>query len=204
MDLPSTELIELLKYLLPGFLTVAVYNSLTPALRPTSFERIVQALIYTIVVQVIVFAIRFIAIKVGDGFGALGEWNPNAQLANSVVVGIALAFLLAHLSNHDKLYKVLRILRITHQTSYPSEWYGVLSRNQNYVVLHLQGGRRLYGWPEEWPNSPDTGHFVIVMAEWLLDEHESQPLDDVERITIRAKDVEMLEFVKNPKDDAKE
>jgi len=43
-----------------------------------------------------------------------------------------------------------------------------------------------------------------VMAEWLLDERETQSLDGVERIIVRAEDVEMLEFVKNPNNESKE
>jgi hypothetical protein len=58
----------------------------------------------------------------------------------------------------------------------------------------LVGQRRLYGWPEEWPNVADRGHFVIGEADWLVDE-KRLPLVGVERILIRAQDVEMVELM---------
>jgi hypothetical protein len=45
MDLPNTALIDVLTYLLPGFVAAAAVYVLTPAIRPAPFERVVQALI---------------------------------------------------------------------------------------------------------------------------------------------------------------
>ena len=44
------------------------------------------------------------------------------------------------------------------------------STKVGYVVLHRKGERRLFGWPEEWPDHPDQGHFSIAEGQWLLDE----------------------------------
>lgn len=62
-------------------------------------------------------------------------------------------------------------------------------------MLHLKGGRRLYGWPEEWPDQPDKGHFLIAEAEWLLDDGSRQGLDCVWNILVPATDVELVEFM---------
>ena len=97
--------------------------------------------------------------------------------------------------NTDRLHLLLRRLGITHQTSLSSEWYGALSQTHGYIVLHLVGQRRLYGWPEEWPNASDRGHFVIAEAEWLVGE-ERRALVGVDRILIRAQDVEIVELMK--------
>ena len=63
-------------------------------------------------------------------------------------------------------------------------------------VLHLAEGRRLYGWPEEWPDHPDSGHFLIDQPEWLLDDGRRAPLYNVEKTLVPASDVEMVEFLK--------
>jgi hypothetical protein len=89
---------------------------------------------------------------------------------------------------------LLRKFGITHQTSFSSEWYGALSQNAGFVVLHLKGERRLYGWPEEWPSTPDKGHFVVAQAEWL-DDGKRIELTGVHRILVRADDVEMVELM---------
>ncbi len=87
------------------------------------------------------------------------------------------------------------MLGVTGQTSYPSEWHGALSLNRGYIVLHLAGQRRLLGWAEEWPSSSSDGHFVMMQPEWLNDKNESQVLSGVDKILIRAADVEMIEMM---------
>ena len=62
--------------------------------------------------------------------------------------------------------------------------------------MHLSDGRRLYGWPEEWPDHSDAGHFLMDQPEWLLDDGQRAPLYGVEKTLVPASDVEMVEFVK--------
>jgi hypothetical protein len=110
----------------------------------------------------------------------------------------SLGLLLAWTANKDKMHAALRWAGITCQTSFSSEWYGVFSKSKRYVVLHLTGQRRLYGWPEEWPSTPGKGHFVMMQAEWVLKEGERIELTGVNRILIRAEDVEMVELIEMP------
>jgi hypothetical protein len=106
----------------------------------------------------------------------------------------ALGLAIAWMANTDRVHGALRWLGITCQTSFSSEWYGVFLKNKGYVVLHLSGQRRLYGWPEEWPSTPGHGHFVMMQAEWLKDEGPLR-VAGVQRILIRAEDVEMVELM---------
>lgn len=59
----------------------------------------------------------------------------------------------------------------------------------------LNGGRRLYGWPSEWPSSPKEGHFFIQDGEWLLEDNEREPIEGVVAILISVSEVEMVEFL---------
>ena len=194
MELPSKAIVDLLTYLLPGFIAVMVLYILTPTIRPIPFERVVEALILTLVIQVLMLGWKRIllwAVK----FGTVGVWTANIQLVWSVIFAVCLGLGLSYLCNTDILHSRLRQIGLTLQTSYPSEWYSTLARNQGYVVLHLVGQRRLFGWPQEWPSSPDKGHFVIAQAEWL-DGDKRIPLDGVDKIVVRAVDIEMVETMK--------
>jgi small-conductance mechanosensitive channel len=197
MDLPSKAIVDVLTYLLPGFLTAAIAYNLTPAPRPIPFERVVQALMFTIFVQVFVIGVKAAAFWMGKRVGATGVWTDDSQLIWSVVVAVLLGLAVAYLANTDRLHSVLRSLGITKQTSYSSEWYGAFSQNRSFVVLHLSGQRRLYGWPEEWPSTPEKGHFVVSMAEWL-DDGKRIELPSVEKVIVRAADVEMVELMQLP------
>ena len=199
MELPTRALIDLLTYLLPGFIAAAILFSLTPSPKPPPFERIVQALIFTIVVQVVVLGVRHTLTGLGGLIGSVGRWSEESRLVCSVISAVVLGLLLAALANNDKLHSLLRLLRITNQTSYTSEWYGALSQNQGWLVLHMTGNRRLYGWPEEWPSVPDRGHFVIAQPQWLLQDGTVQVPTGVVRTLVPASDVELVEFVDRSK-----
>lgn len=195
MDLPSAGLIEILNYLLPGFVAAGMLFVLTPATRPAPFERIVQALIFTLLVRVGVEAAARLAVQLGASEPTLDFWFARSGLPASVVAAMAFGAGVAWITNHDKLHWLLRKMRITRQTSYPSEWYGAFANNRGYVVLHLTGNRRLYGWAFEWPSRPDAGHFVMLQAEWL-EGAKRVPLDSVEKVIVKAADVEMVELMK--------
>jgi small-conductance mechanosensitive channel len=194
MELPSKTVVDVLTYLMPGFITAAIVYNLTPAPRPIPFERVVLALIFTIAVQVLVLILKTALSLAGSSGINFGPWTDETQLLWSVLFAVLLGLILAYLANTDRLHSYLRKLGITHQTSYSSEWYGVLSQNRGFVVLHLVGQRRLYGWAEEWPSTADQGHFVISLAEWL-DGDTRIPATGVERILIKATEVEMIELM---------
>ena len=201
MNIPSQTIIDVLTFLLPGFVSAAILHSLTPAPRPIPFERVVQALIFTIVIQVGTSGVETGLIGIGSRFGSIGVWSEQTmRIAWSLVLAGLLGVVLAWIQNTDRLHSRLRKLGITHQTSFSSEWYGALSQARGgYLVLHLTGERRLYGWAVEWPNTSEHGHFVIAEAEWLVN-GDRIPLEGVERIVIRVQDVEMVELMQLKED----
>jgi hypothetical protein len=166
-------------------------------MRPVPFERVIQALIYTMVVQALLYVVRQVLLYFGALGQPLGAWTPEVQILWSVVVAIALGVFLAWITNADPVHALLRKMRVTQQTSSASEWYGAFRKNVGYIVLHLKGDRprRLLGWAEEWPSSSDKGHFVMARAEWLAEDNTGTPLTGVERIVIAADQVEMVEFM---------
>jgi hypothetical protein len=194
MEIPDHSVIAVLTYLLPGFITAALVYTLTPIPKPIPFERVVQALIFTMFVQVGVIGVRFTLQRLGPHADILGPWTEDVRLVWSVVLAVVLGVLLAWVANTDTIHSRLRKRGITCQTSFPSEWYGSFSKNKGYVVLHLTGQRRLFGWAEEWPSTPGKGHFVMARAEWLNDGNRVE-LAGVNQILIRAEDVEMVELM---------
>ena len=198
----SSEAVNLLTFLVPGFAAAAVFYSLTSHPAPRAFDRVIHALIFTIIGKIVWDAL----------FSESKPW----EFAQTVAVTVALAFVFVWISNNDVAYWLLRRLRFTRETSHPSEWYSAFSRHGDcYVVLHLSGQRRLYGWPEEWPGDPERGHFRITEAEWLRDDHpgtdasrvrdphasggaglDEDPATGVSCILVPAGEGEMVEFLK--------
>jgi hypothetical protein len=124
----------------------------------------------------------------------LGWWSKKVELGAATLTAVAIGLLFSYIANSDRFHKIARRFKITRQTSYPSEWFGVFLQNVTYVVLHLKDEGRLYGWPREWPSSPTAGHFQLEEVSWLDGENEL-PIRGVSSVLVNVKDVKWVEFL---------
>lgn len=216
MDLPKPEIINIIYYLLPGFITAWIFYSLTAYRRLSPFERTVQALIFTGIIQAIVLLIRGFLLLFGKLY-FFGEWSENTSFVTAIILSILIGLVFSLFANKDWFHKFLRgeykwpkwlkcpksihkfvniFGGITSRTSYPHEWFGIFNTDKRYINLYLKNGRRLYGWPFEWPDHPDSGHFVITEPEWVMDNNDRIPLYRVFEMLVPVTDVDIVEFVK--------
>ncbi len=212
----STEIVGVIYQLLPGFIVAWIIYGLTAHLKPSFFERIVQALIFTVLVRAILVVFRFFAVTVGENVYSLGAWSDEVEFMWSIIIAISTGLFITWCVNNDFplflfrkdgeekchdnfrwLHKLLSKIKLTDKTLHPTEWYSAFNSEPRYIVLHLKGERRLYGWPKQYPDDPEKGHFLIEEAEWLLDDGSSAPLYSVKQLLIPSSDVEQIEFSKN-------
>jgi hypothetical protein len=191
----SKEIVSLLNFLLPGFLTAWVIYGLTNHEKPNQFERTIQALIFTAAIQAGVWLVKESLIFLG-GLYTIATWGEYSEILTSYSIAMALGLLAAKSIQDDTIYSWLRIRGLTGKSSHPNEWNYLFSQPPCFVVLHLEGERRLFGWPEVWPSKPNEGHFFIVYPSWQTDDGVIE-LGAVEGILINAKDVKWVEFIKN-------
>lgn len=194
MDSFSSDLITILEFLLPGFVAAWIFYSLTSFAKPSQFERVIQALIFTLFIQGLVSILEYLCLKVGD-YWQLGVWSSSSALVVSIIVAIAFGVIFSSFANNDKIHSYLRSRKLTRETSFPSEWFGTFLKNVTYIVLHLHDERRLYGWPIEWPSEPTRGHFVIADPSWLLDDGSEARIVGVGNILIDVTDIKWVEFI---------
>jgi len=199
VDSFSTDALAVTYQLLPGFLAAWVFYGLTGYEPRSPFERAVEALVFTVIVQAAV-------VLVGMSLTAIpldwGPWNDEVRLCWSVVLGFAIGLASAAASNHDWPHAWLRWCRLTPNTSLPSEWYQAFSdprlRDLD-VILHLDDERRLLGKPVAWPTSPETGHIVLHRPVRLLkpesDRARIELLERVRAILVPVRSVTLVEFV---------
>lgn len=192
----SKDAVALLAFLLPGFAAAWLFYGLTSHPKPSQFERVIEALIFTFVVQALLVALKW-GLHALSGWIVIGQWGRDVGLIWSLLLAVFLGVFLAYLTNNDSFHKWLRSKGLTSRTSHPSEWYCVLSQTVTYVVLHLQDGRRLYGWPKEWPIGPDKGEFYMQEAMWIVEGGTSVDMNELEGVLIQVKDVRWVEFCKN-------
>jgi hypothetical protein len=189
-DLPALVLL-----LLPGFAAAGVYYSLSAHPKSSEFERVIQALIFTMILKPLTSLGHWFFLKVG-GLYSFGPWTQDSETATSLGLAVLLGLGFAWAMSKDQFHGIARKLGLTSRTSYPSQWYSAFVRKHKWVVLHFADGRRIYGWPMEWPDESDKGHFVLSEPEWLLEDNQRAPLHQVAKILIPASDVKMVEFMK--------
>jgi hypothetical protein len=194
MEAVSGDVVQIVYGLLPGFLAAWIFYSFTAHPKAPPFERVVQALVFTALVQAFV---RLLELSWPLAFDSELPLSPS-DLAITVPLAAVVGVVFVFFANHDHFHSLLRRLRLTQRTSFPSEWYSAFCRQKRWVVLHLSGARRLFGWPEEWPDRGDAGHFVLLYPEWLLDNDQSASLPWVERIVLPVTEVEYVEFLRDP------
>lgn len=201
----STEVVTILDYLLPGFVAAWVFYGLTGHPKQSPFERVVQALIFTIIVRALLAVV-----EQGTHFAVLScgvlidAWSEPARLVTSIIIALLVGHAIAWIANNNAYHRKLYKWRITTKTSLVSEWHSAFSSRDCYIILHLgdtMGNRKLFGWPLEWPDKPKEGHFVIIEPEWLTEEdgeYQRSPAEHDEMILVCAANVLMVEFVKPP------
>lgn len=202
MDNLFSQATPLLLFLLPGFLSAWIFYGLTSHPKPSQFERTVEALVFTFVVQGITGMIKASLVAAGSVL-AVGAWSNDSQTFWSIVAASALGVGVAAAVNKDTFHSWLRRRGFTSRTSHPSEWFCVLDSNPAYVILQLQDGRRLTGWPKEWPVNPSTGQFYMQQPAWIDENGNVVDLDNLDGIIIHATDVRWVEVFpkENSEDD---
>jgi Family of unknown function (DUF6338) len=211
----STDILKLINALLPGFLAAWVFYGLTAHPRKDMFERTVQALIFTALVNAVIYPIRELLFCLHRITGiSAADWTEESSLVWSLLVAAIMGLLFAGLANNNSVHAwlggrskwiwrkqienpKLKSWVWTKRTSFPAEWFSALNEDKRWVILHLndEAERRIHGWPYEWPDHSDTGHFVLHHAEWITGENERIPLANVKTILIPAKNVEIVEIM---------
>jgi hypothetical protein len=191
----APDAVALLTYLLPGFIAAWVFYSFTSHPRPSQFERVVQALIFTFLIQAVVPVARGGLQLLGSTIMVVRPWDAAAATFTSLTLAILFGTILAYCTNNDSVHKWLRSKGFTTRTSHPSEWYYVFAQKITFVILQLKDGRRLYGWPKEWPIEPEKGQFFIMLPSWIQEDGTQVELAELDGVLIHARDVQWVEFV---------
>ncbi|WP_182629850.1 DUF6338 family protein [Pantoea hericii] len=195
MEAVSGDLFKILMLLLPGFLTAWIFHAFTAYPKPSQFERVIQALIFTVFVQASIHLVKPVALWIG-GFHSFGSWDSTTTTFWSYVNAFVLGIAFSSLANNDKFHALMRLCKVTKQTSYHCEWFGTFNSNITHVILHLTDDRRIFGWPEEWPADPEKGQFLLRNPSWVT-ESGYVDMPTVKFIMFKASDIKWVEFMQD-------
>ena len=175
-----SEGLELLQYVFAGLTASWVFYGLTPYKEPKPFDRVVRALIYTAVIGLLAELIA------ADPARKELTNSPAFILGLSLFLGFILAVMAnnnwphKHLVRFPPKWKWTKCLwEITSQSTHENNLsYAMETRKGDLVVLVLRDGRRIYGWPDSWPDHSENDFFLLTGYEWL-----PNPSDDADAIS---------------------
>lgn len=200
MDVTS-DAIEILNYLLPGFVVAWVFYGLTSHTKVSPFERIVQAMIFSVPVKASVIVLSWSCFAFYRCTGiSFGRWDLQTDFVFSLLFAVIAGHAVAWITNKNAYHKLLYKWKITSKGSQASEWHSAFSDYDLRVILHLNdklGNKRLLGWPKAWPEDPKAGHFILTSPFWLIEDGGSYETIscETEAILIPAESVALVEFV---------
>lgn len=195
MESISSEIFTILKYLLPGLLSAWMFHAFTAYPKPSQFERVVQALIFTAFIQAGVYVSHQFLVFLGK-FKSLGNWDGSAESFWTYLWAITIGIIFSIFANNDKFHTFLRFLKITSETSFHCEWYGTFQLNKHFVILHLKDDTKIYGWPSEWPSDPSKGHIVLSNPCWVYDDHY-EDMPTVKLMIFSISEIKWVQFMQN-------
>ena len=176
----SDEALALLLLFLPGAISSAV---LTTALRhrtPEPLRRLLKAVAFTLAATTVLalggaalghapmlppIALEAERLVVRNG----GAWTLVALVAVAVLLPVA------RILSRDRHMALLRRLGVT---SRDSIWADVFTEQRDrFVVLELDDGRRLQGYPRYWSDDPADGFVYLSRPAWLVRVGEGTEVD---------------------------
>lgn len=192
--------VPVLLLVLPGFLATFIFYWLSDTPKPGQFERIIQALIGTAIIQFFVRYIEIAALWIGKWY-SIGEWNNEVLSLWSTGLAVLMGLALAYAGNNDVLYSLCRKLNLTHRSSDVSDWnFAHRTLKDRSIVLQFVDGRRLAGYPRSWPADPEKGHYLMQLPTWIVN-NAYEPAVGIEFMLISSTDVLWTEFLEQVEDD---
>ncbi len=200
----SSEIIDAIQFLLPGFLGVWVFQGLTRFPKLSQFDVVVRALIFILFINVGVSVVKNFLLLLGREFFIIVPWSDEVANVWQIVLAVTIGGVFAYIANNDLLHKKARELQLTNETSFPSEWYSAFAFAKSFITLYLKDGRRIIGYPKEWPSEPEKGHFNISKAAWIGANNEEIPIDQCSTMLISVLDIHFIEIHKEIEEEKEE
>ena len=167
-----TEIIPILIFLLPGFLTVKMLELWVITKPKDVFDRIVQAFVFTFVNLLCFAFIRGLLEKLFQIQFNHVQFFAIKNLLLMVFCAVAIALATSFEMKNEYFLTLLRKCKITKKTYKPCTWVETFEHVEKYVVVHLNDGRRIYGWPSFYSDDPNERAIFLEDASWMDDQNK--------------------------------
>jgi hypothetical protein len=170
----KAEALGVMLILLPGFASAYIVQSLAVRRKQTELDKIVEALLLSLVLYVI--TLPFFGHTLPIGWQSLGPARPDLyqivvdykHLVALAGLAVVLALLYAANINHDWLMTIFRWMRITERTARSTIWNDAFQEIGGFVQVGISDGRSLIGWLRHYSDESDNPALFLENAAWIV------------------------------------
>lgn len=219
--MPSTfQALQVLIFLLPGFVTAALVNFLFVGRKKTELDKVIQALFYSFV-NYSIFALVFgrypgiqplsVAKQTSNGIEVYSLSYSGVGFLSVLAISVLVGLFVSFLNTHDLLTGLLRLkwprkikwlrrvklLPITTRTSRSSVWSDVFHDKGRlaYVIVNLVDGERIMGWPLYYSDTPEEDSIFLSDAYWIQKDYKKIKIPGPGILVTSNARIESVEFL---------
>jgi len=198
----SYEVLNVLIFLIPGFLSAVIYNAVIVRKDKDVFSKIIEALIYSLISYVIASVIAkksafILTISTVNNVKRYGLNLENECLITVLLISIVLPLFLGWLNTQNILMKGFHKIGITKKTARDSTWLDVFTDVNKYIIVTLKDGRRVYGWPSYYSNEATEGMLFLSEPAWI-ENGEYVDLNIEGLFLVERDNIDYIEFLDYP------
>lgn len=180
----SIQALGILLILLPGFTCAYIAQQLAVRPKQTELDKVVEALLFSLLLYVAVGPLFHFALPVGWHEAASGppgnylvvvEWKELVSLAGAALF---LGVIFAANVNHDWILSLFRKIGVTERTSRTSIWSDTFQDivGGTTVQVVLSDDRTVSGWVHYYSDDAGDASLFLEKAEWINMENQKVPI----------------------------
>jgi len=191
------QAMQILIFLIPGFLADSVYNGLVVRSQPKEFKLIIEALIFSVLIYTPFYCLyeRLPILFSKEKDLIIYSFNASS-LSILLLFSVLVPIIFSYIVNNDIHMKILRFLKISPKTAAETVWLDVFYNYKNFIIINFEDGRRIYGWPMYYSKTPQNPFIFLYKPEWINNKNEFIELN-IEGILITPEmKIQSIEFLK--------
>ena len=191
------QAIQIIIFLIPGFIADIVYNGLVVRRQPKEFKLIIEALIFSVLIYTPYYyffeALPILFTKKDDLI--IYSFN-GTSLSILLLFSLFFPIVFSYIVNNDIHMRILRFFKITTKTAGETIWLDVFYTHKNFIIINFEDGRRIYGWPMYFSETPQNPYIFLYKPKWIDNENKFIELNNEGILITPEMKIQSIEFLK--------
>lgn len=198
----TAETLAIFVYLIPGFISSVILNSVVVRTEKASMKMFIEALVFSFIIYAIISIFINQSPVVLCSTVIEQKTYYSTSYNSSVIIpvfciAILIPIILGIFITHDWHMKFLRGIRVTNKTARDTVWLDVFTeQRKRKIIVNLSDGRRIFGWPLYYSNTPEEGKLYLYSPAYLLPDGKIQKLPIHGLFLVKEDYITSIEFLK--------